>query len=110
MTNPNPSPELREAFQAFFDAVTGDECHHDNTRRGGAIWTICDDCGGKWADDQGGFTGYADPEHIAAARAALSPQTLSAPGEPSRYHFTNDAPVTVSSAAGEVQIGAGWLA
>jgi len=30
-------------------------CRHDTTMRGGMIWTICEDCGEKWADDEGGF-------------------------------------------------------
>lgn len=29
-------------------------CAHDETHRGGAIWEICDQCGAKWADDEGG--------------------------------------------------------
>lgn len=28
------------------------ECAHETTVRGGAIWTICKDCGAKWADDE----------------------------------------------------------
>lgn len=30
--------------------------------------------------------------------------------DPSRFHFTNDAPVTVQTSDGSVEIGAGWLA
>ena len=30
-------------------------CEHESTHRGGAIWTICDQCGKRWADDEGGF-------------------------------------------------------
>ena len=29
-------------------------CCHEDTHRGGAIWEICDHCGMKWADDEGG--------------------------------------------------------
>lgn len=29
-------------------------CLHEETHRGGAIWEICDYCGAKWADDEGG--------------------------------------------------------
>lgn len=44
-TPPTLSEDLREAFQTFFDEVEANECTHDNTHRGGAIWTICSDCG-----------------------------------------------------------------
>jgi len=50
------------------------ECEHDNTHRGGVIWTVCDGCGKKWADDEGGFKPYKQPPEIAAARAALLSQ------------------------------------
>jgi hypothetical protein len=29
-------------------------CTHEETHRGGAMWEICDSCGKKWADDEGG--------------------------------------------------------
>jgi hypothetical protein len=29
-------------------------CCHENTYRGGVLWEICEECGAKWADDQGG--------------------------------------------------------
>lgn len=35
-------------------------CRHEDTHRGGSIWTICDFCGMKWADDRGGFKPSAD--------------------------------------------------
>ncbi len=46
-------------------------CQHDYTHRGGVLWTICDECGEKWADDRGGFKPYQTPAYIAEARAAL---------------------------------------
>jgi hypothetical protein len=46
-------------------------CTHEDTHRGGLIWTICDGCGRKWADDEGGFQPYSDPPGIAGLRAAL---------------------------------------
>jgi hypothetical protein len=47
-------------------------CQHEETHRGGNLWTICDSCGSKWADDQGGFKPYVDPEPVAAARTVLT--------------------------------------
>jgi hypothetical protein len=36
--------------------LSHDSCLHEVTHRGGAIWTICDDCGRKWADDMSEHT------------------------------------------------------
>lgn len=54
---------------AHFDRIT---CTHEETHRGGVIWTICDECGKKWADDEGGFVPHVDAPAVAAARAALT--------------------------------------
>jgi hypothetical protein len=62
---------LREAMKNLLSYAERNECHHENIHRGGIIWTICDDCGGKWADDQGGLKPYCEPVEITAARQAL---------------------------------------
>lgn len=54
-------------------------CLHEETRRGGLIWTICDHCGRKWADDQGGFQPYEEPAAVTAAWAALKCEATPAP-------------------------------
>jgi|GEM_PF-2266259 len=46
-------------------------CLHESVHRGGSIWTICDECGRKWADDKGGFQPHVDPPEIRAAREFL---------------------------------------
>ncbi len=46
-------------------------CSHDDTHRGGAIWTICDQCGQRWADDEGGFKPNPLDEIVDGARNAL---------------------------------------
>lgn len=46
-------------------------CQHEETTRGGAIWTICRSCGRKWADDEGGFKPYEEPSEIMVARHLL---------------------------------------
>ncbi len=46
-------------------------CPHEETHRGGAIWTICDHCRRKWADDEGGFQPYEEPAAVTAAWALL---------------------------------------
>ena len=62
---------LRDALKNLLSYAERNECHHENTHRGGIIWTICNDCGGKWADDQGGLKPYCEPVEITAARQAL---------------------------------------
>jgi len=52
---------VRDALENLVDYVERNTCRHENTHRGGVLWTICDDCGMKWADDRGGFPGYATP-------------------------------------------------
>jgi hypothetical protein len=47
-------------------------CDHTNTHREGAIWTKCDDCGKRFADDEGGVTPDSDPPQLAKALAALT--------------------------------------
>jgi hypothetical protein len=42
-------------------------CQHEETHRGGAIWEICDGCGKKWADDEGGKPPFQYPAEVAAA-------------------------------------------
>lgn len=61
-----------EALQAMLNRDELNTCQHENTHRGGAIWTICDDCNDKWADDEGGKPKWKDPKEWIAARAALS--------------------------------------
>ena len=58
-----------ERLLKYVDAET---CHHEDTYRGGAIWTVCRGCGKQWADDRGGFTPYEDPQQVAEARAFLA--------------------------------------
>jgi len=47
-------------------------CQHEETHRGGVIWEICDRCGTKWADDQGGRPAWKDPAEWDQARSVLS--------------------------------------
>lgn len=65
-------PTMRAALTALLRYADENECIHETTHRGGAIWTICDDCGKEWADDRGGFVPYAEPKEITDAREALS--------------------------------------
>jgi hypothetical protein len=68
----NAHDALVEALKALLNHVDRETCVHESTHRGGALWTICDGCGMKWADDRGGFVLYTDPAAVAEARAALA--------------------------------------
>ena len=63
---------LRKALVNLVTHVERETCTHEETHRGGAIWTICDSCGKKWADDEGGFQPYQEPPALYAAYEALS--------------------------------------
>ena len=47
-------------------------CAHEETHRGGFLWEICDACGAKWADDEGGKPEFKWPEVVEKARAMLA--------------------------------------
>lgn len=47
-------------------------CTHEQTHRGGTIWEICDYCGAKWADDEGGKPEFEWPEVVTRACDMLS--------------------------------------
>ena len=64
--------ELEGAASIFEDHYERSTCQHEITHRGGAIWEICDSCGAKWADDEGGFKPFEYPEDIVHARQALA--------------------------------------
>lgn len=62
---------LRTALKHLLNEVDRNTCVHDDTYRGGMIWTICRGCGRKWADDEGGFAPHEDSAAIKAAREIL---------------------------------------
>lgn len=57
-----------EAFLKHYDQNT---CTHEETHRGGTIWTICDQCGREWADDRNPFKPYVEPKFVTDARDIL---------------------------------------
>jgi hypothetical protein len=68
----NHHDELVAALRDVTNFAEAQICTHENTRRGGVIWTICDDCGAKFADDEGGPPTPKVFKPIARARALLS--------------------------------------
>lgn len=76
-------PVRDQLAAALSDLLRRDEintCQHENTHRGGIIWTICDDCGAKFADDTNPWKPFVDPREWGAAYAALAAHR--APAEP----------------------------
>lgn len=69
----------REIVNNLLSYVHAKECLHEDTYRGGAIWTICRSCGRKWADDDGGFEEYATPKAISNMEEALAAPPLTTP-------------------------------
>ena len=67
-----PSYAVTRALEGLVAYVEKIECRHEETHRGGVIWTICDGCDRKWADDRGGFVPYEEPEELVAAYRALA--------------------------------------
>jgi hypothetical protein len=65
---PKPAGDVLKALRDLLDHVDRETCPHEDTHRGGLIWTVCDACGRKWADDEGGFVPYSDPPAVARAR------------------------------------------
>jgi len=63
---------IRTLMQALIAHIDRETCTHEETHRGGAIWTICDGCGAKWADDEGGYKPYEEPAYVAEARRLLA--------------------------------------
>ena len=61
---------LEKVRPALDRAVRG-VCRHEERHRGGVIWTICDGCGAKWADDEGGFKPNKNAAIYDAALEAL---------------------------------------
>lgn len=79
----NLHERLVDALRAVVRKLELSECHHEETHRGGAIWTICDQCGQKWADDRGGFVPYKEPPELTQARAILAKVDKTKEGEQS---------------------------
>jgi hypothetical protein len=63
---------LRAALRALLKRDQGNTCQHENTHRGGTNWEICDTCGAKWADDEGGRPEWQDPPEWSLAEEALA--------------------------------------
>jgi hypothetical protein len=64
---------LRNALRDLLLYAERNTCFHEETHRGGVIWEICDSCGAKWADDEGGKPEHTAPDELKKAVAILYP-------------------------------------
>lgn len=67
----NENERLKKALKALLKRDEINTCQHEETHRGGFLWEICDSCGAKWADDEGGKPEWKDPPEWVEARLAL---------------------------------------
>lgn len=67
-----PAADFRPVLEALLRYAEQRTCWHEETHRGGAIWEICDACGAKWADDEGGKPEWVEPVELENARALLA--------------------------------------
>ena len=74
--SPQPAPSVPEGWkqlvQELVREVERSTCAHEETHRGGFNWEICDMCGAKWADDEGGKPEFKWPDAVEKARAMLA--------------------------------------
>ncbi|WP_368373400.1 hypothetical protein AB3W22_15815 [Pseudomonas aeruginosa] len=94
-----------ELLRGLVSEIERQTCEHAETHRGGAIWEICDSCGAKWADDEGGKPEFEWPESVEKAREFLAahPTVEQAGGderEAAIAKFAETCPMTAESAAG----------
>ena len=74
-TDPDPMAEVKtigpdvivSTLKGLLNEYYKHVCYHDETHRGGSIWTFCDQCGAKWSDDRNPFKPYVDPPIVAQA-------------------------------------------
>lgn len=65
----------RELLKKLLADIDRNTCTHEETYRAGIIWEICNSCGSKWADDEGGRPEFEWPAEIEAARGLLAART-----------------------------------
>ena len=89
--------KLAEALRAVLNRDERNTCSHEETHRGGVLWTICNSCGAKWADDEGGMPEWQDPPEWEQAREALAAYEAEAKPADERAAFEAWADTQVGS-------------
>lgn len=64
--------QIATAMEDILRLYWSNTCLHEETHRGGNIWEICDSCGAKWADDEGGRPEYVEPAAVTKAEEMIS--------------------------------------
>lgn len=64
---------LVKALRGLLNYAERKTCLHDETHRAGLIWEICDSCGKKWSDGEGGkpLDAHMWPKEIEYAQGVL---------------------------------------
>jgi len=68
---PKLDDKFKKALEGLINIIERNECRHEETSRGGAIWTICQMCNRQWADNDGGMPEYKEPPELTAAYSVL---------------------------------------
>lgn len=71
----HPAPGVPDGYvlvRGLVEHIELNTCTHEETHRGGAIWEVCDSCGARWADDEGGRPTFKWPPIVEKARAELA--------------------------------------
>lgn len=71
----HPAPGVPDGYvlvRELVEHIERNTCTHEETHRGGAIWEVCDSCGARWADDEGGKPTFKWPPIVEKARAELA--------------------------------------
>lgn len=71
----NPAPGVPDdvvLVRGLVEHIERNTCTHEETHRSGAIWEVCDSCGARWADDEGGRPTFKWPPIVEKARAELA--------------------------------------
>lgn len=63
--------EAEDMNRKLIAEIERQTCAHEETHRGGFLWEICDSCGAKWADDEGGKPEFKWPKVVEKARAMI---------------------------------------
>lgn len=88
-TSNSVQQRLVTALEDLLKYADMNTCRHEETHRGGTIWTICDQCGQKWADDEGGMPAFEEPQALKSARKIL--EEVCGVGADSQEHKTMGA-------------------
>lgn len=66
---------IKKAYEALAKMLHRDErntCRHEETHRAGYLWEICETCGMRWADDEGGRPEFTPPNEWQIAESAIA--------------------------------------